>query len=159
MTVKFDHMKSKIPPHFEVDVSALKQFELEFVNYLNNLNRFYVDEKYVFPLVLKAFNLQFRPVSEMKEPELDRFDRTRAIIYELTNHYYRELKPTAYAVLNVMTDFISHQADYNVIPLYQNHANNLYRKPSQWMTDFVNAIQLRDFSFDNYLGIYKSYLN
>ncbi len=161
--VKYAHTKGAIPAAFEVDVSKLKKFEVEFVNYLNNLNRFYVDPKYVFPLVLKALNLKFKvikkPSSKREEIEYIKFHKTKEVIASLTDHYYEELNPTAYAVLNVITDIISHQKEYKIIPFFHANVNSYYQKPTHWMRSFVKAIQDKRFTMEDYLGDFQIYLN
>lgn len=159
--VKYHHIKGRTPLDLHVDVSKLRQYEIDFVNYLNNLNRFYVDPIYVFPLVLKATNQKFSIDNKGPEKvnyEIDRYNKTKRIIAELTSHYYRELNPTAYAVLNILTDFISHHRDYQTIPYFSSHLNNYYRMPSQWILDFTREIQKTDFNMENYLGTYTDYL-
>jgi len=160
--VKFAHTKGKIPVDFEVDVSKLRKYEVDFVNHLNNLNRFYVDPVYVFPLVLKALNQRFKLDYENQKQlqrELERYQRTKAIITHLTNGYYKELKPTAYAVLNIVTDYISHQEEYKTIPLFSSHINGYYNKPGNWIQEFTEEIQRPQFNMEEYLGEFKTYMN
>ncbi|MEI7422009.1 MAG: DUF932 domain-containing protein [Prolixibacteraceae bacterium] len=160
--VKFAHTRGQIPVKFEVDVSKLRKYEIEFVNHLNNLNRFYVDPIYVLPLVLKALNHRFRLNDnnpKIRDRELERFSDTKSLINELTDIYYKELKPTAYAVLNIVTDLISHQQDYKTIPLFSSHINSYYNKPGDWIQDFTLEIQSQKFNMEEYLGEFKTYLN
>jgi hypothetical protein len=161
--IKFAHTKGSIPVDFDADVSKLKKFEVEFIDYINNLKRFYVDPKYAFPLVLKALNLKFnvieQPESRKEEIEYAKFIKARDIILQLTDNYYEELKPTAYAILNVITDVISHENDYRIIPFFQANVNSYYQKPSHWMNHFVKSIQESNFDMEDYLGDYCIYLN
>lgn len=160
--VKYNHIKGQIPLDLDIDVSVLRQYEMDFVNHLNNLNRFYVDPVYVFPLILKALNQHFNiedKNTEKVNPENERYFKTKEIVSKLTTHYYRQLKPTAYAVLNILTDFISHHRDYKTIPYFSSHLNTYYRMPSLWILDFTKEIQKENFNMENYLGTYKQYMN
>jgi hypothetical protein len=145
-----------------VDVSKLRKYEVDFVNHLNNLNRFYVDPVYVFPLVLKALNLNFNLEygnQKQLDRELERYSRTKSIITDLTYAYYKELKPTAYAVLNIITDYVSHQDKYKTIPLFSSHVNGYYNKPGSWIHDLTTEIQNPKFNMEEYLGEFKTYMN
>ncbi|MEI6139799.1 MAG: DUF932 domain-containing protein [Mariniphaga sp.] len=160
--VKFAHTKGLIPVDFDVDVSKFRKYEVDFVNHLHNLNRFYVDPHYVLPLVLKALNLNFNLQCENQRQlakELERYTQTKTIITDLTDMYYKELKPTAYAVLNIITDYISHQDKYNTIPLFSSHINGYYNKPGNWIQNFTAEIQSPKFIMEEYLGEFISYLN
>ena len=160
--VQFAHTKGLIPVDFKVDISKLRKYEVDFVNHLNNLNRFYVDPVYVFPLVLKALNLNFNlnyGNQRQVDKELERYAQTKTIITDLTNAYYKELKPTAYAVLNIITDYVSHQDKYKTIPLFTSHINGYYNKPGNWIQDFTKEIQSPQFNMENYLGEFKTYMN
>lgn len=159
--VKYAHTRGLMPVDFKVDVSRLRKYEVEFTNYLNNLSRFYVDPIYVFPLVLKSLNLKFNLDKNNRNlhNEQIRLEKTREIISELTKSYYEELKPTAYAVLSIITDFVSHQEKYNTIPMFKAHINSYYYKPGQWMHDFTESIQKTSFNMDDYLGDFLTYKN
>ena len=67
--------------------------------------------------------------------------------------------PTSYAILNIMTDFISHQDEYNVIPLFYLRVGTLYRRPTSWISEFSANIQIAEFNFKKYLEEYLKYLN
>lgn len=162
ITVKYSHIKGMIPSITDIDTSGLKKFEIDFVGYLNNLYKHNVNRKYVFPLVLKAVNLNFKLDHEnpkIAEKERIRFLKTKGIIAFLTDQYYKELNSNAYAVFNVLTDFISHQSDYKILPFYTAQVNSYYQKPGIWISDFVKSTNRKDFSMDKYLIDYLKYQN
>ncbi len=160
--VKYAHTKGTIPFDISVDASKLKKYEIDFVEHLNNLSRFYVDPEHVFPLVLSALNLRFNfnhSNQQQLQKEKERYLRTKMIIADLTDAYFNELKPTAYAVLNIITDFVSHQDKYKAIPLFTSHVNGYYSKPGNWIQNFTQAIQTPRFNMVDYLGEFNTYMN
>lgn len=161
--VKYRHTAGSNPYIIEADVSKLVAYEAEFVGYLNNLKRFYIDKKYVLPLLLKALNMNYdlkeEPLSLKEKNSREKFSQLKGLIEDLTDQYFNELNPTAYAFLNILTDFISHQDEYKMIPMYMAHVNHYYNKPSHWMISFVDAIKKDSFDIEDYLGTYKIYLN
>jgi hypothetical protein len=161
--VKYNHTNDLKSFNIHADVSKLKKHEIEFANYLNELNRFHVNKKYAIPLVLKALNMNFgviQPSDNLKElREYSRYKKAKGTIGSITDKYYDELEPTAYAILNIITDIVSHNADYGIIPFYQANVNRYYNKSGEWTKDFVSAIQKKGFKMENYLGDFTKYLN
>lgn len=153
--LKFIHTKGEIAPEgeFDVDFEDLKKMELTFLEYMRNLKRFYVPSDFVLPVVCKALGIEFDLDSaddKKKERERNRLMKFRKKIDSLTDSYYDELGSNAYAVLNIMSDLATHPVHYNsstVTDRWQKHTGN-------WIESFINKIESRNFSFEDYLGEY-----
>lgn len=146
---KFPHVKQKIAPEgvFNVDFTKLKELEFKFKGYIENLNRFHVSKKYLLPIVVKVFNIKF-PNLSIEINEQNKFKKFIHVTNDLSDKYYDTMGPTAYAVLNVMTDYASEQNYHDsaiiLIDQYQKKVGN-------WILDFIEQIESRSFSFDEYL--------
>ena len=158
---KYSHTKKGLFGIYDIDTSSLRNYERQFAGYRQNLHRFYVDQKYVLPIVLKSLNLKFKvidnPQNRKEEREYFKYLKAKDIIKNLTNQYYKELQPTAYAVLNIMTDLVSHQQE--ILPFYSTHINGYYKKPAYWMDSFIQEVKKDNFNMEEYLGEFKVYLN
>ena len=148
--VKFNHTKGSIPVSIVSDVSKLKKLENEFKEHLLNLKRFHINRKMSFAIICKALNLDWKDHDgDDKQHAYINF-KTKAL--ELTNVYMDIDGECAFAVMNVMTDLVSHQDDYKNIPLFNMRANQYYNRISTWMVDYCKEAEKRDFKVDAYLG-------
>lgn len=74
---------------------------------------------------------------------------------QLTEVYTKSEGENAFAVMNVMTDLISHQDIYSYIPLFSLRANQYYRRISDWMTEYCIEAEKRSFKIENYIEEYS----
>jgi len=121
---------------FSSNISRLKQLETSFVMHLNRLKKIQVDSKIIFAVVCNVLNLKFdinNQQPNIREREKLRQLRAKAIIEELTSGYFAEMENTAYAVINVLSDFVSHQSEYKCIPGFPINPNAYYQKVGEWM--------------------------
>lgn len=158
IVMKFLHTKREIKPEgeFSVDFKELKQLEVKFVEYTNNLKRYYVPEKFMLPIVYKAFNIPPRPEANDAASQVKwgkRFDTIHDAVAPLTAKYFNELGPNGYATLNVLTDAASRPFGY---PAQSVMIDPLQRRATDWMVEFVEQIGSKSFNFDVYL---KDYLH
>lgn len=155
-----------------IGLEELKKMELEFVAYMKNLKRFYIDPKYIVPLICKVLNFDFElredlnlAISEdndkkRKKIESDKkeLDELKTAIKNLSEKYFNEMGHNAYAAFNILTDLISNQSN-NVKKFKQFtlHSTSYYYKPTEWLFDFINKIEKSDFEIKEYLKEYLKY--
>ena len=159
--VKIYHNQKDLKAKIDVDVTRLGTIRDEFKNYLLNLKRFHVPKKFVFPMFCKALNLSFDFTKEetpFTEKRKENFLNLRKTALELSDRYTEERGENAFSALNVMTDLISHQDQYNNLDNYQLRANSYYGKISQWMKEYVESAEQRDFKLESYLKDQMQYM-
>jgi hypothetical protein len=103
---------------------------------MNRLKQIRIESNKIFDLVCKVLNLNFDVINQnpgIRERELARQVKTRTIIESLTKGYFAEMANTAYAAMNVLTDFVSHQSDYKCIPGFSINPNAYYHRIGEWM--------------------------
>ncbi|HPS65376.1 MAG TPA: hypothetical protein PK447_07375, partial [Ignavibacteria bacterium] len=160
--VKYHHTTEGIPAKIKVDVSKLKNLEQEFIQHLLNLKRFFVSRKDIFPLFCKALDLNFK-FDNIKNPLVEKqkaaFLNLRNTVMSLANEYTSKDGENAFSALNVMTDIISHQNEYQNLFNFSVRANGYSHKISGWMREFTESAEKRDFNLENYISDYKKYVN
>lgn len=151
---KFHHTKSAKDPAvtFELKAGELKTLETRFVESLKNLKRFHVPPKMMWPLTCKVFG--FKIAESPSERQMQIIEDRKTHISELSERYFGELGQNGYAALNVLTDYASRPVG---VLSPEMSINGLQKKSGDWITDFVEAIADRDFSFENYLGEYMRF--
>jgi len=149
--IEFKYRHNRIAPDIDADfrlrAGTFAALETQFIGSLKNLKRFHVPRKFMWPLTCKVFDLKIVEDATARQQELYREKRGR--IDELTRDYFDELGESAYAALNVLTDFASRPAGI-IAPASRIHS--MQRRAGDWIIDFVSAIEQRDFSFESYLG-------
>ncbi len=155
-----------------VGIEELRKMQDEFVVSMKNLRRFYVDPRYIVPLVCKIlkfdFNLQNKDKTEQtllddtnyEEPNEDRrqLDELEQVVKRLAARYFSDMGHNAYAVFNIVTDLISNEHE-NIKKFRQFtlHSTTYYYKPMEWLMDFVDKIEKPDFDMEQYLKDYLKY--
>ncbi len=133
--------------------TELSTLQMEFVAYMKNLKRFYVDPRYIVPLVCKVFGFHFR-----SDDKFNRLTDLQAAVYRSANHYFAELGHNAYAAFNVFTDLLSSDLDQAALFInFSLHSPSYYYKPTEWLYDFIERIQSTDFDMEKYLKEYLKY--
>lgn len=148
---KFYHSKSATDPvvKFKLKAGEVATLEAQFVGHLNNIARFHVPTKVMWPLACKIFGFVLHDDPSERQAEIA--EERKTYIQELTNRYFHELGENGYAALNVLTDYATRPV--GVIAPEMN-IDSLQRKSGEWILDFVAAVEKRDFSFDEYLAEY-----
>lgn len=151
--VKYSHSE-RIPINISADISKLKILENEFIDYLTNLKRFYIKREYVFALLCKILDLKFN-FKNKKNPflqsQIERFENLKKLTTEKSNIYMKQEGDNMFAAFNIITDIISHQDLYDNLPHYSIRINSYYHRISNWMRDFVEIAESRDFKMEKYL--------
>lgn len=151
--VKFIHSKGYIPEDIIVNTESLNDAKASFLSGLVNLKRFYVNINHTFPLLYKSLNLGFSTNNLKKNQNL--YNQYKSLVQScnsLSNFYFNSEGHNAYAVLNVITDIISHQEKYNNLPYYSFKTNEYYQLISEWILDYTEAAEERDFKNEAYIA-------
>jgi hypothetical protein len=138
----------------EVDVSDLKVLEEDFKKKIYNLSRFYLPKKYTFAMLIKATGISFKTDSlkkKIRDNEIQKQEQLNKLTNDLSEQYVSNFGETALAAFNTITDIISNQDQYKVLSNYSLSANRYYHNVSQWMKEYTEEAEKRDFSFDRYL--------
>lgn len=150
---KFSHTKG-------VSVLALAEFKLkggefsrleaQFKGRLENLQRFHVSPRLMWPLLCKVFALS-RPSEDASSRTKLNWEAQKSAVAKLTKKYFEELEPTGYAALNVLTDFATRPP---AVSFGGGRVHGLQTTSGLWVEDFVDAISSKEFDFKTYLGEY-----
>jgi hypothetical protein len=122
--------------------------EARFVEQVNNLSRFHVPRKMMWPLLAKIFGLT-PPSGDAKPKTLENWKLQKVHTEQLTKRYFDELEDTGYAALNVLTDYASRPP---AIAFGQSRMHSLQTTCGVWMKSFTEAVKCDSFNFKNYLG-------
>lgn len=133
---------------FVENIGDIKKLEAELTEILHQLKRYYVPSNLMFPLVLKVFSINFDERDFTKAKKIENIKAIEKCVKELTSKYFDDLGHHGYSALNVLTDFASRPigviSPTSVINTYQEKCGN-------WISDFINQIDNKSFSFDEYL--------
>lgn len=136
--VKINHDKLQVDK-LNLNVEKLKKHEEMFVQHLNKMKAKEVQASQVFEMVCEALDLKFDVDSDdikRKQREIERKDKIQKLVKHISDAYFSELGFNAYAVLSTITDFVSHQDDYNCLQGFSINPNIFYKKAGQWMQGF-----------------------
>jgi hypothetical protein len=118
------------------------------VEQVNNLSRFHIPRKMMWPLLAKIFGLT-PPSADAKPKTRENWEIQRTHTEGLTQKYFDELEDTGYAALNVLTDYASRPP---AIAFGQLRVHSLQTTCGIWMKSFTEALKSDSFSFKDYLG-------
>ena len=151
--ISFAHTKQlhDIMLRWHENIGEIKELEVEFINQLRNLERFHVPRRYMLPLACKVFVIKLNPKKSISSSRINDLILFRNDIDRLTNDYFYTLGEQGYAALNVLMDYairpVGVMSPENKIDRYQ-------RKAGDWINNFSQQIESREFSFENYLKDY-----
>lgn len=137
---------------FVENIGDIRKLETALTNKLHQLERYYVPEKEMLPLLCRAFDIKATADVVEKQRRVDDLLALREQTKALTQAYFSEMGPHGYAVLNVLTDYAS-RPEGMIAPEASMHS--LQQKAGDWLDDFISAIKSPDFSFDGYLAEYR----
>ena len=130
----------------------LLRLEKSFAGWMQQLQSYPVDDKYMLPLCAKIFNLQFD--IETKDWERRKNETNRLVEFQqrmtyLKQKYSLDMGQTAYTVYNMATDYATHMTQTLYINQRQTQAGT-------WLSSFCEAVATKPFSMDTYLKGYES---
>jgi hypothetical protein len=137
---------------FSENIGDIRLLERQLTEKLHQLQRYYVPETEMLPLLCRAFDVKLTPDVADKPKRVDDLRTLREQARVLTNHYFSEMGPHGYAALNVLTDFASRPVG---VMSPEASMDGLQQKAGSWLDDFVSSIQHPEFSFDSHLADYR----
>ena len=148
---KFHHNRAGKNPEAEFSLRAgeFANIESQFIESLKNLKRYHVPRKFMWPLTCKVFEYTITETPSERQQQIITGRKERVTL--LSHKYFDSLGENGYAALNVLTDFATRPV--GVISA-EGTIDLLQKKTGEWIIDFVEAIESRDFVFEKYLGDY-----
>ena len=123
-----------------------------FTEQCKSLKDYAIPKELMFALVCKILNIK------LEVPDNNQFNKklnSLSLLYELTkiltNVYSEQSGLNAYAAFNVVTDLVSHQDHYKILPGYYFNVRSYFAKPTDWMEDFLNQTKVKTFFYTDYL--------
>lgn len=159
LKVQYYHTKQHLllkDGNFDITFKKLQRLETEFLEYMNNLKRYHVPEGYVLPTICKALSIDF----DLNSDDQKRRGKQSDLLEEFTDKgkkiiksYYDEMGPTAYTLLNIISDIASRP----IVKMGPGIMIDAYQKRTgTWVKDFIQEIERKDFDFEQYLGHYMT---
>ncbi len=136
---------------FVDNIGDIQKIEVQLIEKLHQLKRYYVPEPKMLPILCRTFNIKVTEDVLKKPKQVENLIDLREQTRELTKDYFSEMGPHGYAALNVLTDFASRPKGV-ISPTASIHS--FQQKCGNWIDDFISAIKQSDFSFDIYLEEY-----
>lgn len=153
ITFRYAHTHGAVEKvEFNTNFGELKKLEANFIENLLNLKRFHVPQRQILPLVCKAFEIKIDADVLSKPKRAEQLFEFKTYINELTDKYYAELDSTAYAALNIITDFATRPKSF-ISP--DAMVDVLQKRSGVWMRNFIEQLENKKFDFDTYLQDYK----
>lgn len=134
---------------FKTSFENLKELEKKFIERLHNLQRYFVPQDKMLPLVCKALGIRATSEDVKKEKRAQELRKFREQVKTLTESYFLQLGPNGYAAFNVITDFASRPQFY-ISP--EAKIDQLQKRSGDWATEFIAAMNEKSFTFPIYLG-------
>lgn len=151
---KFYHSHSGDDPEiqFKLRAGEFAKLEAQFTESLQNLKRYHVPKKFMWPLTCKVFDFKLpeKPTDRQEKMISERKQQ----VDELQQLYFSTLGENGYAALNVLTDLATRPVGV-ISP--EGSIDMLQRRAGEWITNFVVAIDDRNFTFEEYLGDYARF--
>ena len=152
ITFRYLHTREAVEKvEFKTSFGELKKLETEFIENLHNLKRFNVPKEQMLPIVCKAFDLKVNADELTKPKRAGQLREFRNHVNYLTAKYYAEMDSTAYAALNIITDFATRPKSFIS---QETMVDILQKRSGAWMDDFIDQIENKKFDFNVYLQDY-----
>lgn len=138
---------------WQENLQSIKALEAQLTAQLQNLKRYHVPAKVMLPLACKTFDIQLNPKEQVKPKRAEELIAFRNQIIALSTEYFAEMGEHGYAALNVLTDYATRPVG---VMAPESSMDSLQHKAGDWMNDFVEQIQHREFTFEHYLAEYRA---
>ena len=151
MKLKYLHSKSnKI--ELLTDSAQIKATSELFIKQCQNLSKYELPKELMIPLVFQILNINLElPEARQMTKKMNYLRNFIEVVKVLTDRYFTELGPNAYAAFNVMTELVSHQDEYKNLTGFYFNVRSFYTKPADWMEDFLTKINGNTFKLEEYL--------
>ncbi|MEN9306174.1 MAG: hypothetical protein RL173_106 [Fibrobacterota bacterium] len=137
---------------FEDNIGDIRALEMQLTKSLQQLRRYHVPASEMLALVCKVFDIKAHRGDLENSKRRIKHVEIGTHVRDLTDRYFSESGPHAYAALNVLTDFATRPKG-GLAPELAVHSHQ--HKAGNWMESFIEAIEDRDFSFESYLGEFR----
>jgi hypothetical protein len=124
-----------------------------FEQQMEILRDFKIDENFLMAIFCKVFDLVVSKQKEQSERVYENLLNRAKLISRLSKGYFNEHGNTAYAVMNILTDYASFPEWGNGTNMY---VDGYQRRVGRWMNEFSSLCVKGNFDMEKYLG--KSYL-
>lgn len=154
--IKYSHDKLNIEK-IGTDYLKLKAYENEFIAHMKKLQALKLEMNQIVSIVCKALNLSFdvnNTSEKISNKEKIRYESTKRIINNIADGYLKEMESNGYAIMNVLTDFVSHQDEYKTIRGFSINPNAYYRRVGEWSKAILEDTKSADFNINDYLKGY-----
>lgn len=154
--IKYSHDKLNIEK-IGTDYLKLKAYENEFIAHMKKLQALKLEMNQIVSIVCKALNLSFdvnNTSEKISKKEKIRYESTKRIINNIADGYLKEMESNGYAIMNVLTDFVSHQDEYKTIRGFSINPNAYYRRVGEWSKAILEDTKSADFNINDYLKGY-----
>jgi len=136
---------------WEENLAGIHELERLFVSQLRNLQRYHVPAKWILPLACKVFGVQLKSDDEIKSKRAEELVKFRNAIADLASDYFVKMGEHGYAALNVLSDYASRPVG---VMAPETKIDSYQHKTGEWIMDFIEQIEQRNFTFEAYLADY-----
>jgi hypothetical protein len=141
---------------FAESIGDIRQLENQLIEKFHHLKRYYIPESEMLAILCRVFDIKATNDDLNKPNQLKRLQDFYSHATKTIKSYFSDMGPHGYAALNVISDYASYPKGV-IAP--ESRVNSLQQKCGKWIDEFVNAIQDKNFSFDNYLADYRETVN
>lgn len=116
------------------------------------LRNYPIPKELMFALVCQILNVNLQlPNNNQFNKKLNSLELLYELTKILTAVYAEQTGLNAYTAFNVVTDLVSHQDHYKILPGYYFNVRSYFAKPTDWMEDFTNKTKAKSFDYKDYL--------
>lgn len=137
---------------FSDNIGDIRRLEVQLVEQLYQLKRFYVPQEVMLPLFCRVFDIRVDEAARENRQRVSQLGELKQQVLKLIDTYFGSMGPHGYAALNVLTDYASRPVGV-ISP--EASMNRIQQKTSDWMREFIAEISKSSFSFDTYLGDFR----
>lgn len=111
-----------------------------------------IPRELMFALVCKVLNINLEiPENNQLVKKMKSLEYLYELTHNLTTEYSNQFGINAYTAFNVLTDLVSHQDQYKILPGYYFNVRSYFTRPADWMEEFSDSIKKGNLVYTNYL--------
>ena len=148
--VKRYHTYGRMGLHAKgLNMEGVLKLQNEFTEKLQNLGRFHVSPQQMLALACKVFKIEVTDTQLQDPRSTQRLITLGRHLRALTANYSSEMGHTAYAALNVLTDFASRPVGLGFAP--ESRMHSLQERSGRWIEEFVAEAKKDSFRIEQYV--------
>jgi hypothetical protein len=138
--ISYSHMKRNTEQieKFAENIGDIRKMELELVEGLKHLRRYYVPEEEMLPIACKAFGIRTDAASLKNKKRSGDLFKFRQAVSRATREYFGELGPQGYSALNVLTDYATRPEG---VLSRESSIDGLQKKAGDWSNTICKCDQ------------------